>query len=386
MKGRNSYNANAGNEYIDSNKLDGNFTPVNNSNKSVNAPKKEKETVDSIDSTTVAKKLNFNNSTTQSTEDEYVQVVYKKSRRNLDALSEPNIENSKQVSVFSKSHNNRELSGLEEEIQREQQKNSSSRRNLDTFGKEIADEQHIKNEKFAKRENYKKRTNQYDNYRHMPEPVIEKKEVNVNTNDSNLFPTLVKTTADIKKLSVWNVFNPTILEKNNEPIVIKQTQVTKLVEPINNQPSIGTNILKQNKDEDDDDEDEYYEYNSEDNDEEEDYEEEDEEIVYIREKYYKRDELINDIKFVKDKFNKKNIDHVRYLHQLECELANIEDEIYRFEDLENEMERIYGPYYRNQSSLFDDQKRIREEAEINAKRNDSNACKYFFRMLESVKT
>jgi 1,4-dihydroxy-2-naphthoate octaprenyltransferase len=35
MKGRNSYNANAGNEYIDSNKLDGNFTPVNNRNKSV---------------------------------------------------------------------------------------------------------------------------------------------------------------------------------------------------------------------------------------------------------------------------------------------------------------------------------------------------------------
>ena len=77
-----------------------------------------------------------------------------------------------------------------------------------------------------------------------------------------------------------------------------------------------------------------------------------------------------------------------YLHQLEYELVNIEDEIYRFEDLENEMEKIYGPNYRNQSSLLDDEnrKRVSNDDELEAKRTNPEKWKEFFKMLESVKT
>lgn len=390
MKARNNYNDGFSTDYFDSNQIDGDdFTPVNNKKKSV---KKEQQSVDiSLDQSTVAQKLDFDifTPTKQPTDDGWTNAP-KKSRRNLDALGEnitqPVIENKQfknESLVFGNKRNNRELSGLEEEIlQSQQKKNPKSGRNLDLFGEQIMEEQNIRNEKFAKRENYKKHS--YQKYEYAPEPVIEKKEINVNTNDSDLFPTLGKSTVDVKKLSVWNVFNPTVLVKNDSPVV-KQTPTFKLVEKkIDTNPTVLNNSTQNYYDNEDDTDQEYY--NEDEEEYEDEYEEdEDSDIVYIREKYYKRDELVDNIQFVKKNFNKRNIDHVRFLHQLECELANIEDEIYRFEDLENEMENIYGPYYRNPPSLLDEAKRRHEEAENEAKLKDPGTWKEFFKMLETVK-
>jgi hypothetical protein len=396
MKARNNYNDGFSTEYFDSNQIDGDdFTPVNNKKKSVSsivAPKKEQQSIDiSLDQSTVSQKLNFEIFTpTKPPVDDGWTNAPKKSRRNLDALGEnitqPVFENKQfknESVVLGNKRNNRELSGLEEEIlQSQQQKNTKSGRNLDLFGEQIMQEQNIRNEKFAKHENYKKHS--YQRYEYPPEPVVEKKEINVNMNDSDLFPTLGKSAVDVKKLSVWNVFNPTVLVKNETPVV-KQTPNFKLVEKSMEPNTTVLNNSTQNYYDNGDDEDDDQEYYNEDEEEYEYEEDEDSDIVYMREKYYKRDEILDNIQFVKNNFNKQNIDHVRFLHQLECELANIEDEIYRFEDLENEMENIYGPYYRNPPSLLDEAKRRHEEAENEAKLKDPGTWKEFFRMLETVK-
>jgi hypothetical protein len=211
---------------------------------------------------------------------------------------------------------------------------------------------------------------------------VKEVEKTININDSESFPTLNKATTDIKKVSVWNVFNPILTEQNDKPIQIKsgpiviEKSVQKFVE---NKTTINNSYVYNSDEEIHTSGDEYYE------EEEDDYyeQEEDSEITYMREKYYKRDELLYNIQIVKEKFNKRNIDHVTFLNKLERDLATIEDEIYRYEELENEMERIYGPFYNNPSSLLDDYKRKQEEKEA-AEINPQKFAE-FIKILNSVK-
>jgi len=210
---------------------------------------------------------------------------------------------------------------------------------------------------------------------------VKEVEKTIDVNDSELFPTLNKGTTDIKKVSVWNVFNPIITEQNSKPIQIKsvpiviEKPVQKLVE---SKTPVNSGYVYNPDEEIYTSEDEYYD------EEDDDYEqEEDLEITYMREKYYKREELLYNIQTVKEKFNKRNIAHVKFLNKLERDLATIEDEIYRYEELENEMERIYGPFYNKPSSLLDDYKRRQDEKEA----AEFNPQKFadFMKMLNSVK-
>lgn len=405
MKARNNCNDSFVNDYLDSNHLDGdNFTPVNNKKKrfeslAPNQLKSAPESTLSPDKSNVSKKLNFDIFTPdkemkptiletpvrEETTETWVPVAPKKSRRNLDALgetvSQPIFENSNKRQLISATPM-RELSGLEQDILRSQ----NPRRDLSKLGDIVESEQRVQREK---QEQFMKRAPRYEKHQVHEEPVPEK-QVTVNMDDSTLFPTLGSSVNEIKKVSVWNVFNPTLLQAKDDvqddktipKVVLKRTtsNIPKSVSVYNSSHVYNSSPVY-NSDEDDDED---YE-DAEDDEDDEDYE--DSEEAYMREKYYKRDELLDNIEFVKEHFNKRNRDHVRFLRQLECELADIEDEIYRYEDLENEMEKIYGPNYRNQPSLLDEEIRRREheDAEIEAKRKDPEAWKEFFRILETVK-
>jgi len=250
-----------------------------------------------------------------------------------------------------------------------------ARRNIDALGesdKPMFEKSRKKENRYVPKELYGL---EYD-----ISPVKQVEKI-VNINDSESFPTLNKATTDVKKVSVWNVFNPILAEQNDKPIQIKSVPVVieKAVQkPVDNKTTVNTNYVY-NTDEEI--------YTSEDDDydeEDDDYEqEEDAEITFMREKYYKRDELLYDIQIVKEKFNKRNIDHVKFLNKLEFDLATVEDEIYRYEELENEMERIYGPFHNNPSSLLDDYKR--KEAEREAVEINPQKFEEFMKMLNSVK-
>ena len=202
------------------------------------------------------------------------------------------------------------------------------------------------------------------------EPEVKKPEP-INTNDSELFPTLGSVSTEAKKVSVWNVFNPTLMMvAQNKPVSVATKTIPKTTVE---KPVVKSSNLEYSETEHSDDEyaeDEYYD---------EDYEEmeEDSEVVYWREMYQKRDQLIDDIRFVKRNMDRYNGQHVRFLRQLQQEIANVEDEIYRNECLNNDLEKIYGPSYFNYPSLYDEmkEKRDREYRENNSRQSTEEFLK-----------
>ena len=342
MKARNNYNDGLTNDYQGSNYYDvDNFTPVNK--------KKRSEML-------VAPNLSSNKEETE----ENMDIVHKRLRRNLNALgetvSQPILETSpvRKQNILQSHRPKRDLSKL---------------------GDDIENEQRIQ---YEKQEKFPKRVNHYQKYS-VPEKPIPQKPVDLN--NSSLFPSLGNSLVEIKKISAWNVFNPTLLQTEDKSIPKLVEKKIKISRPVNNSVSVNNSVvvnsvlvnsvlvnsvLVNSDSEDYDDSNDYDNYIEEDDAENNDEEDtEDSEEAYMREQYYKHDQLLDDIEYVKKNYNKYNKDHVRFLHQLECDFAEIEDEIYRYQQLENEMEKNYGPYYRNQSSILDEKKRIEEEEKSN---------------------
>jgi hypothetical protein len=228
-------------------------------------------------------------------------------------------------------------------------------------------------QKSAKKQGWgKKQEKPYYPTYEVKEPEVKKPEP-VNMNDSELFPTLGAVSTEAKKVSVWNVFNPTLMMANqNKPVSVvpKTISKTTIQKPVLNSSNTQYSETEDTDQEYDEDE-EYYE--------DDNYEEmeEDSEVVYWREMYQKRDQLIDDIRFVKRNMDRYNGQHVRFLRQLQQEIADVEDEIYRNECLDNELEKIYGPSYFNQKSLYDEmkEKRDREARENKSKQSTEDFLK-----------
>jgi hypothetical protein len=276
-----------------------------------------------------------------------------------------------------------------------------SRRNLDAFKEDIAEDIAENNRKKLNKEQYTNNKQQYtnqqqaNNYRSVQEKV-NNTVTNVDVSNSTLFPTLGQTQAnDTKKISVWNIFNPSLMSKNdNFQNDTSNTQGASLNnKPQNNNSNVEKQVINKtnkqliqvsNKDINFMDDDEVSIESYEDYEYEDEYEdEEDSEITYMREKWEKREQLLDDIDFVKMNYKKSNKMHVMFLHQLESELADIEDEIDRYEFLENELVQIYGPSYNDPYYVTDEiaNKRKAEEEKINEKTKMQD----FLKMLNSTK-
>jgi len=214
---------------------------------------------------------------------------------------------------------------------------------------------------------------------------LEEKPVKVNTEDTQLFPTLnINNIAAPKKLSAWSTFKvDTLVERIAQTEKDAETQ---------KQLNIKMNLVNSNTNKDstnehvrnvyiDSDGEEYYS-DDDDEDDEEIYDETEMDSVdiYMREKYIKRDELYNNIRFVKSRFNKYNLDHINFLRRLQMEYANIDDEIYRHEEDENALEKEYGT---GSYSLYEEAKRKREEDEEKLK--EPQKILDFLKMLATVK-
>jgi hypothetical protein len=262
-----------------------------------------------------------------------------------------------------------------------------STRNLDKLGEDIMSDIKEKEIKTAARNNKESSNRSYQNkydYRSSTriynKPIEKKEEVIINTLDTELFPSLgglgsLDNTVKKAKLSVWNITNHNIttvkpvLEPELKTTVNSQTNSTKIITNITN------HVINSNRSEDDlyDSDVEYMEdlNNGNENtyidaEDDEDYDE-----VYIREMYEKKNELINNIEFVKRTYDSRNNFHLKFLCQLEYELVDIEDKIYRNECLENELEKIYGPKHIPYKSLYDEEVEKREEEERRIKSEKS---------------
>jgi len=255
-------------------------------------------------------------------------------------------------------------------------------RDLSALGDDVQRSREIYNEKQESRQN---RTRYQPAYLREEPKVVEEKVIKMNIDDATLFPTLnINNIVAPKKLSAWNTFKvDTLIEKVAQTEKDAETQ---------KQLNIKMNLSNSNTNKDlinesvrnvyvDSDGDEYYSDNN-DEDDEEGYDdtEMDSLDIYMHEKYIKRDELYNNIRFVKSKFNKYNLDHINYLRRLQMEYATIDDEIYRHEQDENALEREYGS---GSYSLLDEAKRKREELE--EKKKEPERVRDFLKMLASVK-
>lgn len=258
-----------------------------------------------------------------------------------------------------------------------------SRRNLDALGDTVAQPNFTEQPKRDNQSVTSSRKRVYNKSVHFerepePEKPVEKP---ISLNDSELFPTLGAVTTEPKKISIWNVFNPTVLP-TNQPVVIKP-KVYKQVQPVVNKTStVSSNTHYNSRDESDDNqthsEEEY------DSDEIE-YEEpeEDSDVVYARELYQKRDALESQIVFVKRNYNRYNREHVKFLHQLEKDLFEVDEEILRHEDLENELDKIYHTSYYQEPSLLEQFKIKRQKEED--KRMEPIRVREFLNMLNETK-
>lgn len=320
-------------------------------------------------------------------DDGYVNVTNKrnKSSRLIETPSKPFETPSKPIETPSRS-----IETPSRSIQAQPQSNVSFAneapkrgRDLSAFGDDVQRSREVYNEKQESRQNRPRYQPAY--LREEPKKEPEEKSVKINTEDTQLFPTLnINNIAAPKKLSAWSTFKV-------DNLVEKIAQTEKDAET-QKQLNIKMNLTSSNTNKDsanecvrntyvDSDGEEYYSDDDEEDDEERyDDIEMDSVDIYMREKYIKRDELYNNIRYVKSKFNKYNVDHINFLRRLQIEYANIDDEIYRHEEDENTLEREYGT---GSYSLFEEAKRKREEDEEKLK--EPQKILDFLKMLASVK-
>ena len=258
-------------------------------------------------------------------------------------------------------------------------------RDLSAFGDDVQRSREVYNEKQESRQNRPRYQPAY--LREEPKKELEEKSVKVNTEDTQLFPTLnINNIVAPKKLSAWSTFKvDTLIEKVNqtEKDAETQKQLNIKMNLTNQKIRDSTDGCVKNVYIDSDGE-EYY--SDEDNEEDENISEKYDDMemdsvdIYMYEKYIKRDELYNNIRFVKSRLNKYNLDHINFLRRLQMEYANIDDEIYRYEEDENALEREYGT---GSYSLYEEAKRKREE--IEEKKKEPERVREFLKILASVK-
>lgn len=287
-----------------------------------------------------------------------------KRRRNLDALgSDIKDDKEKEVHKESKRRVNdsdsytksRDVSELEQKI----------------LNSEVGSQNSNPFEKITKKPAWGKKEKHFVPTFVAPEPEVKKPDV-VNMEDPDLFPTLGNL-KETKKVSVWSVFNPNLMmSSSTKQVVISAPKIQP--KTINKPIVMNDNQYSENENSDDENDDDYHDDES-----YSEYEEmeEDSEAIYWREIYEKRDQLIDDIRFVKRNLDRYNVQHIRFLRQMQTELADIEDEIYRNESLNNELEQIYGPSYFNYPSLYDEmkEKRDRENRENKSKQSTEEFLK-----------
>lgn len=260
-------------------------------------------------------------------------------------------------------------------------------RNLDKLEEDIVFSIKEKEAKMAqKNENFsndRRRGNRYDNRssdRVYNRPIEEKKEeTKINILDNELFPTLQGAGTDnlIKKtkLSVWNITNHNITTVKpklevNKTQSLNDKQKLPIPIPVQNSDFKVNNYVSNEDDSYDSDEymEEIRETNCDDNYINDDSYDSDEQLYDLIDK---ENELTNNLEFVKRTHDPRNNFHLKYISQLERELATTEDEIHRHKCLENDLEKIYGPKHIPYKSLYDleVEKRQAEEEKIKSEKS-----------------
>ena len=313
----------------------------------------------------------------------------KKSRRNLDALGEsipqPRFDdtNNNTNNTNTRTYNNvsrRDMSGLEEEILRSQNKSTTNE----------GDSQNGRNGRYD--QNGRNGRNGYQNRRQVyqpePQPEKEKEQVLPSMNDSELFPTLgFSKSTEQKKISVWSVFNPNLMVSKEKEVIKTNPSEKQKNTSTNNGTNPSTNDVTfydvPNINGNNSEEEYSYTYNEEYDESYEDDPEEDSEQAYIRELYDTKYDLDSKLEFLKKTYNKNNRQHVIFKHQLEDELADIEHKIQLNDDLNTELDNIYAMSYYQEPSPYEKDKEKRKMEEY--MKSEANRTSDFFKMLASVK-
>jgi len=421
MKARNNFNSNLNTGSEDNQVNNDDFTPVRNKRNKTgeattvhdnvpNAPQKvpEKGTVPGNDPTMdeytnlTPTSLTFDSTPLKKETTQVISGAPKKSRRNLDALgesiSQPRFDDTNNTNTNTntntRTYNNvsrRDMSGLEEEILRSQ--NTSMPDERDDHNRNFNNHnpnQNGRNDRNGRngrndRNGYQDR--RQPRYQPEPEPEPKKEQVLPSMNDSELFPTLgFSKSTEQKKVSVWSVFNPNLMASKEKEVIktdpSEKQKSTDTNSGTNNGTFYGTyDTVYRNAD---NSEEEYsYTYNEEYDESYEDDQDEDSEQVYIRELYTTKYDLESKLEFLQKTYNKNNRQHVLFKHQLEDELADIENKIQQNDDLNTELDRIYAISYYQEPSPFERDKENRKMEEYN--NGEASRTDDFFKMLASVR-
>jgi hypothetical protein len=369
MKARNNFNSLIDSNFDDNFNSDDNsdFTPVKNKKKrqEVSAPIKPlfKQVEDS---NPIPTKLTFENTPTKQDNIPVTNVLEapRKNRRNLEALgesiSQPNFEEpfNKKQNNRSNENSNRDMSGLEIEILKNENKFNQNKNN----------------NSYQKNNNYH---SQVEKPKAVPLP---------NINNSELFPTLAANiSVEPKKVTVWNIFNPNVMI-SKEPEEKKTAEVRKIIEinksMENNQNSEKIEFIIPNTYDSSDDEHHVVYHDNTDDSEDSNEMEEDSDVTHMRELYNKQEELEYKLEYMEKTYNKYNRYHVLLKHKLEDELFSVNEEIQYYDDIENELDKVYATSYYVEPSLYE-MSRIRREKEEEAKR-EPERMKEFMRILSTI--
>jgi hypothetical protein len=412
-------------------------------NSSIESPKKSRRNLEALSSNvTVTTKIeifeNKNNS-------EYVNIkkeenkenILKKPKRNLDAL-----ETSDKKDFFKKDEKddkklkeskeskevpiqkNRDISGLDEEIynlqksvSKEQEKVTRPRRDLSKLEEDVnetkqrdRDREEKRKEKRGgdwgdekKQDRYPKYNRQNECHDNIEEKRIENLKLNININDTELFPSLtptpvINTPTLLRNNSKWSLkselvsspinLNSPYTPKGTPTPVRESFKVSKnyqknisseqLDSPYNNDMYVEEfydsdgNIIEEVEIENNYSDDNYYE-------------DDDSYDVHVRELYKQKYLLEDMIEFIEHTHDSRNKQHVEYLENLKCNYVDIDDKIQKHEYLERELETIYGPSYIKYKSLYDYATEKRLEEEENDRLKNPNNFKKFLEMLNNQK-
>jgi hypothetical protein len=276
-----------------------------------------------------------------------------RSRRNIENLQEPDYINSRALPngllreppSQPKSNRTRNLDGLEEDIQ---------------FDIKKREERREKRESQGGNDNRRRNKHVFG----PPEEVKKVEEKTVDILDEQLFPSLGMENKQVpkEKVSIWNIINHNVTtvkpDLNNTTAKVDNTNKSiNINKKINNDTNQTYTYFDHNGDEIFE---EVYENELVEEEEDEDMCDPDKnELENISNLLKQKYELEKNIEFVINTCDKSKVLHVNFLSQLEQKLNSVNDEIYRFESLENELESIYGPSIRVGShikykSLYDE--------------------------------
>jgi len=360
-----------------------------------NVPKKPKRNFDALE---ISEKPIKNFNTVE---------VSTKPKRNFDAL-EISTKPKRNLDALEVSEKNRDVSGLDSEIYNMSEflpTSNKPKRDLSRLEEDINEtkqKEQLRKERYEKKkERYQNRdNNQYYSHDNIEEKKLESLKLNINVNDTELFPSLtptptINTPTLLKSNSKWNIKSELVSSpiNLNSPYTPKSTP-TPVRESFKVSKNYHKNISSEQLDSPFENE-LYIEelYDSDGNiieeievgysnaDENFEYDNDDSDDIYIRELYREKNILEDLIEFIEETHNPRNNEHVEYLRNLQCNLANTDEKIDKHIHLERELEAIYGPSYIKYKSLFDIECEKALEEEERRKSNDPANIKKFYDML-----